>query len=105
MKTSFSLAAVFPSMGAFLVEVSAVDGLSSWCPVTFSSGSYTPDFICLLSTVANRVVVTLPSAVASRVVAFSLSECLFPSAEQDLFSYSVVDWVDIPIFSTIFSSA
>ncbi|KAI5405978.1 hypothetical protein KIW84_052650 [Lathyrus oleraceus] len=144
-KTSFvSPAAIFPSMGDFLGEVSAVVSLSSWCPVTFSSGSPAPDFICLLSTVtsgavidipirvASRVVVTLPSAVASGIVCFlstiafflkdsvsqrfdtryftfspakssaelllSLHQSLFSSAEQDLFSYSVVDWVDIPVF-------
>jgi hypothetical protein len=60
----------------FPCEFQRLIGLSSWRPVTFSSGSTSPDFICLLSTFASRVVVTLPSAGASRVVCF-LSTVVF----------------------------
>ena len=78
--------------------------MSSWCPVTFSSGSYAPDFICLLSTVtsravvdipigvASRVVVTLPSAVASGIVCF-LSTVAF------LLEDSVSQWFDTRYFT------
>ena len=103
MKTSFSPAAVFPAW-VFYCEVSAVDGLSSWCPVTFSSGSYAPDFICLLSTVmsravidipigfASRVVITLPSAVASGIVCFLSTIAFFL---KDLVS----QWFDTRYFT------
>jgi hypothetical protein len=66
LKTQFSPAAVSPSMDDFLVEDSAVDGLPPWCLATFSSGSLSRDFICLL--VTSRAVIDIPIEVASRVV-------------------------------------
>jgi hypothetical protein len=45
---------------------------------------------------------TFSPAKSSAELLLSLHQSLFSSAEQDLFSYSAVDWVDIPVFSTIF---
>ena len=67
-----------PSMDVLLVVDSVVGGLIS------------------------RYFTAFPGEAVCRVVAVSLSECLFSSAEQDLFSYSVVDWVDIPVFQPSF---
>ena len=71
-------------------------------------------FICFLSTVAflledsvsqwfdTRYFTFSPAKSSVELFTFSLSERLLFSAEQDLFSYSMVDWVDIPVFSSIF---
>ena len=102
LKTQFSPAAVFPSMDASLVEDSAVDGLSPWRLATFSSGSLSPDFICLLGTVElllisplqsrAELLSLLPSAVASGFVCF-LSTVAF------LLEDSVSQWFDTRYFT------
>jgi hypothetical protein len=48
---------------------------------------------------------TLSPAKSSVELLLSLRQSFISSAEQDLFSYSAVDWVDIPVFLTIFPSA
>jgi hypothetical protein len=45
-----------------------------------------------------------PAKSSVEVFTFPLSEWLIFSAEQDLFSYSMVNWVDIPVFASTFSS-
>ncbi|KAI5392842.1 hypothetical protein KIW84_060127 [Lathyrus oleraceus] len=111
LKIQCSPAAVFPGMDVFLVEDSAVDGLPPWCLATFSSGSLSQDFICLLVTsrtvidipiaVASRVVVTLPSAVASGFVCFLstvafLLEDSHLSAERLLWQYCLLNLLQSP---------
>ena len=118
--------------------------MSSWCPVTFSSGSSAPDFICLLNTVMSiavdrysprsreqscyhssqcscqrsclfpqhdrflfkdsvsqrfdtRYFTLFPGEVVRGFVAISPAE-FFSSVEQDLFSYSMFDWVGISVY-------
>ena len=91
-------------MDDFLVEDSAVDGLSPWCLVTFSSGSLSPDFICLLSTVTSRAVIDIPIAVASRVVvtlpsAVASGFICFLSTVAFLLEDSVSQWFDTRYFT------